>query len=89
MADQDFCEGIGPNTWAGPGTTCPDDCNACGPADGDMNGDLATDGKDITLFIDGILNGATPEQVCHGDFDGMNGLDTGDVPLMVAALLAG
>ncbi|MFQ5501592.1 MAG: DUF4215 domain-containing protein [Phycisphaerae bacterium] len=55
--------------------------------DGDMDGINGTNGDDIQIFTDAIINGATPSQQCSGDFDGLNGLDTGDIPGMVNALL--
>ena len=86
--EQLICEIFG-NTWAGANTICPDDCGpACAGADGDINGDTKTDGEDIQVFVDGILGSASAEEICHGDFDGSAGLNIGDVPGMVAALLA-
>jgi len=91
LADQvqATCEAFG-NTWAGQGTICPDACAPpCPGADGDLTGNGSTDGSDIGVFVDAVINGATPAQECHGNFDGVNGLDVGDIPGMVAAMLAG
>jgi len=60
---------------------CPD------PADGDMDNSGHADGADIQLFIDAILGEPSLSDICHGDFDDINGLDVGDVPGMVAKLL--
>ncbi len=71
-----FCADFRPSTAPCPG------------ADGDMNDSGATDGDDIGIFTDRIINGgATPDEECAGDFDGMNGLDIGDVTGLVTALL--
>lgn len=59
----------------------------CDPADGDMDGNGATNGLDIRDFVDVLLGGGTPDQVCSGDFDGQNGLDVNDIPGMVNAML--
>ncbi|MFQ5412638.1 MAG: hypothetical protein ACE5EC_10075, partial [Phycisphaerae bacterium] len=76
-----------------PNKTAPGQCGCGVPEtapDGDMNGDTLTDGRDIQLFADALVGGApTQSDLCHGDFDGLNGLDAGDIPGMVNALLAG
>ncbi|MFQ5428890.1 MAG: endonuclease/exonuclease/phosphatase family protein [Phycisphaerae bacterium] len=76
-----------------PNKTAPGQCGCGVPEtapDGDMNGDTLTDGLDIQLFADALVGGApTQSDLCHGDFDGLNGLDAGDIPGMVNALLAG
>jgi hypothetical protein len=59
----------------------------CPAADGDLSLDGDTNGVDIQYFIDGVINGATPDEECHGNFDGLNGLDFGDMDGMVNALL--
>jgi endonuclease/exonuclease/phosphatase family metal-dependent hydrolase len=78
---------------------CPNDPNKVEPGtcgcgvpdtapDGDMNLDGVVDGLDIQRFEEALVSGApTQAEVCHGDFDGLNGVDTGDVPAMVNALL--
>lgn len=78
---------------------CPNDPNkiepgtcGCGlvdaPADGDMDADSDTDGDDIQIFVDALTGGSpTQSDICHGNFDGQNGLDFADVPGMVSALL--
>ena len=65
--------------------TCTEE--PCSGADGDLNLDGFTNGVDIQFFVNGVINGATPDEECHGDFDGMNGLDGGDIVAMVDALL--
>ena len=81
------CNVIPGAIWAGPLTTCPGDC--CAGPDGDINGDGLTNGPDIAAFVAAVLGNPTPGEVCRGDFDGMNGLGPGDIPGLVAALLAG
>jgi len=63
------------------------DAAPCPGADGDLNLDGLTDGGDLQRFVSGIISGATPDEVCHGDFDGLNGLDIGDIAGMVTAVL--
>ncbi len=79
------CDDFNPCTF----DTCVNgDCvNTLISPDGDMDGINGTNGDDIQIFTDAIINGATPVQQCRGDFDGLNGLDTGDIPGMVNALL--
>ena len=60
----------------------------CTGPDGDFDGMNGTNGEDLPIFVDALINGATPDQECRGDFDGLNGLDIGDIPGMVSALLA-
>jgi hypothetical protein len=74
------------------GSTCtPNNCPppACDPADldGDINGDGHTDGRDIDAFISAIMGTPTHTQVCHGDFNGNDALDVGDMTGLVNALL--
>lgn len=60
----------------------------CPPADGDLDGNGRTDGLDIQVLLDAMLVSATPQQICSGDFNGSGALESGDVPGMVAVLLA-
>lgn len=84
------CSVIPNATWAGPLTICPDDCvPPCPGATGDINGDTFVNGLDANAFIQAMFGNPTPEEVCAGDFDGQNGLDSNDVPGFAAALLAG
>lgn len=78
---------------------CPNDPNKLDPGvcgcgvpetapDGDMNLDLVVDGLDIHRFVDALVIGPPlPSDNCHGDFDGINQLDIGDLPGFVSALL--
>jgi len=60
----------------------------CPAHDGDMNGDAATDGRDIQGFVDGVVNGAAnPALICSGDFNNSGSLDPGDISGMVSVLL--
>ena len=59
----------------------------CPGADGDLSLDGNTNGVDIQFFVNGVINGATADEEGHGDFDGMTGLDVGDIDGMVNALL--
>ena len=58
---------------------------------GDMNGDGQVDGLDVQSFVDVLLGGGTPNQVCAGDVDpAQDGLVTPtDVTPFVQCLLAG
>lgn len=86
---QNDCSVIEGSTWSGAGTVCPGDCQpACPGADGDMNGDTLVNGIDVGLFTTALVNGGTPSETCHGDFNDTSALDYGDVDGMVAALLA-
>lgn len=78
---------------------CPLDPNKINPGqcgcgvpdtapDGDLNADTVVNGRDIERFVDALVNGpATQSDLCHGNFDGINGLDPGDITGMVNALL--
>jgi len=57
--------------------------------DGDLNGDGFVNGLDIDALVDGLINGTTTYYNCHGDYDGSGTLDMGDIPGMVAAIMAG
>jgi hypothetical protein len=92
---QSVCEGFG-NTWMGVGTDCadhsgntlPDVCENCASPDGDLNGDLKKDGRDLKQFTQAVMTSSTNENdLCHGDFtqDGM--ITTDDINGMVSALL--
>jgi len=59
----------------------------CPGADGDLNLDGMTNGADVQFFINAALNGATGDELCHGDFTEDSQLDAADVPPLVAALL--
>ncbi|MFQ5429576.1 MAG: hypothetical protein ACE5E1_04620 [Phycisphaerae bacterium] len=59
----------------------------CGAADGDFDASGGPNGLDVPLFVNALINGATPDEVCHGDFDASSALDMGDVNGMVNALL--
>ncbi|MBK8267914.1 MAG: hypothetical protein IPK83_06250 [Planctomycetes bacterium] len=86
---QSDCSVIEGSTWSGAGTVCPGDCQpACPGADGDMNGDTLVNGIDVGLFTSALVNGGTPSETCHGDFNDTSALDYGDVDGMVTALLA-
>jgi hypothetical protein len=76
-----------PGTWQGAGSVCtPDPCN-CAGHDGDVNDDAVADGRDVDLFVQGILGNPTAPQICAGDFNDNSDLDTGDIPGMVNVLL--
>ncbi len=81
-------------------TTLPDgtidiccDCVPVCDCPGDMNSDGFINGLDIQGFVDCLVNGVSldPNVVCEcGDFDSPpNGLDMGDIPAFVNALLNG
>ena len=56
--------------------------------DGDINLDGTVNGRDIERFVAALTGGApTQAEVCHGNFDGINGLDPGDLAGLVNALL--
>lgn len=59
-----------------------------GPADGDLDGNLAADGLDIQLFVNALLGSPTQSDICHGDFSTDGVLSDADIPEMVDALLA-
>lgn len=63
------------------------DAACAGPVDGDLNEDGSVNGIDIHYLVDGLLNGATPAYICHGDFDSSGDLDMADIPSIVDALL--
>jgi len=56
-------------------------------ADGDVNEDGQVDGRDIQVFVTGLLGEPTLDQMCHGDFDDDNSLGMGDLSGFVDALL--
>lgn len=80
------CGVIPGSNWSGPLTTCPGTC--CAGPNGDINGDGLINGPDVAAFVAAVLGTPTPVEICRGDFSGMNGLDPGDIPGLVAALLA-
>ncbi len=56
---------------------------------GDLNGDGATNGADVQPFVGAIMAGSTsPSDLDRADFNQDGVIDPGDVPGMVAALLA-
>ncbi|MCB9851929.1 MAG: PQQ-dependent sugar dehydrogenase [Phycisphaerales bacterium] len=65
--------------------TCDGTCS--GAPDGDLNEDGSVNGLDIHYLVDGLMNGATPAEICHGDYDASTDLDMADVPFIVDALL--
>ncbi len=90
--DQFEIDCIGVGTWVGPFTDCgpPDPCQGCpAPPDGNINGDANIDGIDIQAFVTAIFGTPTQDEICAGDFDDDGGLDDGDIPGFVAAILAG
>ena len=78
-------------TWAGPQTACPAACNTdpCeGVALGDFDANTTVDGIDLSLFSAALVSGSPSQSdICTGDFDDNDQLDTNDIPGMVAALL--
>ncbi len=57
-------------------------------ADGDMDGDGSTNGRDIQKFADALVVASTnPADLCGGDFDGNGVVDPVDLPNMVMKLL--
>jgi len=59
---------------------------------GDVNGDLAVDGRDIQRFTDILINGgATVPEICAGDLQATpnNQVDLADMDNFVSCLLAG
>ncbi|MFQ5430658.1 MAG: proprotein convertase P-domain-containing protein [Phycisphaerae bacterium] len=83
--------GLNPGAiYQGDETTCtPNPCTApCqGPADGDVSLDSVVNGADVDAFVSAMFGGPTPDEVCHGDFNGSGDLDSGDVSGLVTALL--
>lgn len=82
------CNDLCPND---PNKIAPGTCG-CGvpdaPPDGDMNLDGTVNGRDIKQFVAALTGGApTLAEICHGNFDGLNGLDPADTAGMVNALL--
>lgn len=60
----------------------------CGGHTGDINGDVAVDGRDVQPFVTALITGnPDPAVVCPGDFNGSLLIDAGDVAGMVGALL--
>ena len=58
-------------------------------ANGDMNGDGSTDGRDIQQFADALVGASTePDDLCRGDFNGSGVVDLVDGSDMVRALLS-
>lgn len=95
VSAQDICEGFG-HTWMGVGTDCADAdmngtadvCEPPAPPDGDMDEDEKTDGLDLQIFTTAVASSSTnPTHLAHGDFNGNNVMDVGDIAGMVNALL--
>lgn len=61
----------------------------CPGADGDINDDGLTDGRDVRGFIEAVLGSPDSETICHGDFTGDGLLTAADIPGLVEVLLAG
>jgi hypothetical protein len=82
------CTDLCPND---PFKTDPGTCG-CGhadlPADGDLNEDGNVNSLDAQSMVDGLINGTTTAYNCHGDFNTSGALDAGDIPGLVAVLLA-
>jgi len=67
-------------------TGVPDPCLGIPLGDFDHSGGV--DGRDIQYFVSALLaSPPTQDQICHGDFNGNDVLDIGDVDGMVDALL--
>ncbi len=61
---------------------------ASGPPAGDLNGDAASNGRDIQFFADAILaGGSKPAAVANADFSGNGVVDLEDVPGFLAQLI--
>lgn len=63
-------------------------CAPCPGADGDVNDDSVVDGRDIAAFVSATLNGATQDEICHGDFSSNGSLGDEDIAGLTAALVA-
>lgn len=63
---------------------CPPPCPG---ATGDINDDTMADGSDIQRFVDAMMGTATPDEVCAGDFNENQQLDTGDIDGFAAVLV--
>ncbi|MCB9857559.1 MAG: PQQ-dependent sugar dehydrogenase [Phycisphaerales bacterium] len=68
----------------------PDDCidDCPNPADGDLDLNGVTDGRDIGVLIAGIQGSPSQDEICAGDFSNDNALSVEDIAGMVNALLA-
>ena len=76
--------------YEGDGTSrAPSPCTAAcqGPAYGDVCLASVVNGAYVEAFVSAMFGGPTPDEVCHGDFDGSGDLNNGDVSGLVAALL--
>lgn len=62
-------------------------CSPCLGANGDINDDGEVNGMDIEAFVSAALGSPTPEELCHGDFNGDGMLGAQDIPGMTIALL--
>lgn len=61
---------------------------ASGPPAGDLNGDAASNGRDIQFFANAILSGGSnPAAVANADFSGNGVVDLEDVPGFLAQLI--
>jgi hypothetical protein len=59
----------------------------CG-LDGDLDGNCAADGADISLLVAAMLNSSTaPSDLYHADFNANGVIDAGDVPEFTQKLL--
>lgn len=64
------------------------DCDGpCPGADGDLNGDLQVDGRDISVFASAVGGSPTAGEICHGDFSADEALSAADIPGLVGSLL--
>jgi hypothetical protein len=88
------CDGYGhcqSGSAACPGQECREAAGVCCEsllADGDMDGVDGTNGADIQLFVDAVIDVATePYRVCPGDFSNNGVVDLADIDDMVDALL--
>ncbi len=68
----------------------PDGCTTgCpSPASGDFDGSGTTDGIDVQYFVDAVIGTPSQGDICIGDFNTDQTLDTDDITGMVGALLA-
>ncbi|MCB9853682.1 MAG: endonuclease [Phycisphaerales bacterium] len=82
------CNDLCPND---PDKIAPGNCGCNNPdiANGDFNEDGLVNGLDIQQFVTALTSGSpTPTELCHGDFDNLNGVDAADIAPMIDMLLA-
>jgi hypothetical protein len=80
---------IEPTTVNSPDIEVSSTCGPCPAANGDMDADGVTNGRDLQQFFEAILAGSTsPADVCPGDFSANGVMDLDDIPGMVSALLS-